>query len=110
ERRCACRIGGTAPLSPGRQIADMVPDNGRREYQQRVRYPQKPSGNYKVPMALLVAMCLVTIIMPMMMVFPVKSVMTMLVRVVNLLVLVVSIMGTALNVNVRNVISGMAVP
>ena len=101
---------GAASVSPGRQIHDMVPDDGYRKNQEGVRDPQKSGGNYDVPMALVVAMCLVTLMMPMMLVFRVKSVMIMLVRVVNLLVLVVSIMGVTLNVNVRNVISGMAVP
>ena len=47
----------------------MLPDNGDREYQERVRDPQKSGGNYDVPMALVVAMCLVTVMMLVMMAF-----------------------------------------
>jgi hypothetical protein len=72
-----------------------------------VRDPQKSGGNYDVPMALVVAMGLVTVIM---MAFGIELVMMMVLRAVILRPLVVSILGAAMNVNVWNLISRMAVP
>jgi hypothetical protein len=75
-----------------------------------VRDPKKSGGNYDVPMALVVAMCRFTVMMPVMMVFGIELVVMMWLRAVILRLLVASILGAAINMDVWNVVSGMAVP
>jgi len=103
-------MGKAASVTRGRQIAAILPDDGYCKNQERVRDPKKSGGNYDVPMALVVAMCRFTVMMPVMMVFGIELVVMMWLRAVILRLLVASILGAAINMDVWNVVSGMAVP
>lgn len=90
-----------------RQTAEIDPYDGHRQHQERMRYPQELCGNYEMPVSFVIGVSSLAIVV--MMASLIGRIVSMGWACVVPMVRMPMIFR-AVNVNVRNLISGMTVP